>query len=110
MNARITRNHSKPCTWWPPPQSQKAAYASVVHGSRKKPSSGTIQLSNARLSTLLKIHTKNSARRGEISAKSARRQPTAPVSPVGTCKARAGHRECALGCPVVIGRHDPKEL
>ena len=56
------------------PQSQKAAYASVVHGSKKKPSNGSSQLSNARLRTLLKIHSRNSASRGEIRANSAIRQ------------------------------------
>src|SRR3954447_3692187 len=73
--ARITMNHSKPLTRWP--ESHITAYASVVQGSRKKPSSGTTQLSNARLSRSLKIAMKNSASRAEISAKSASRQPIA---------------------------------
>src|SRR3954471_5675312 len=73
MNARITRNHSNP--WTRCPESQSTAYISVVHGSRKNPSSGTTQLSNASLSRSLKIAMKNSARRAEISATSASRQP-----------------------------------
>src|SRR3954471_7347216 len=75
MKARTTMNHSKPLTRWP--ESHITAYASVVQGSRKKPSSGTTQLSNARLSRSLKIAMKNSASRAEISAKSASRQPIA---------------------------------
>ena len=47
MNASTTKNHSKPVTWCPGPQDQNAAYASVVHGSRKNPSRGRIQLLNA---------------------------------------------------------------
>src|SRR5256885_677268 len=58
------------------------AKVSVVHGSRKKPSSGTIQLSNARLSTSLASHRMNRTRRGEISARSASRQPIGAVSEV----------------------------
>src|SRR3954451_20339794 len=73
MKARITMNHSKPLTRWP--ESHITAYASVVQGSRKKPSSGTNQLSNASLSRSLKIAMKNSASRAEISATSASRQP-----------------------------------
>src|SRR6476469_2280285 len=74
--ARITKNHSKPVTWCPEPQSQNATYVSVVHGSRKKPSSGTIQLSKARLRMSSKIHSRNRTNRGEISASSASRQAT----------------------------------
>src|SRR3954467_8642382 len=48
---------------------------SVVHGSRKNPSRGTNQLSNASLSRSLKIAMKNSASRAENSAISASRQP-----------------------------------
>ena len=38
-----------------------------------------IQLSKARLSTSLKIHSRNSTSRGEISARSANRQPKHPM-------------------------------
>jgi hypothetical protein len=65
-------NHSKPYTR--SDELHMTAYASVVHGSRKKPMSGTAQLSNARESRLLKIQMTNSASRGEISAKRATKQ------------------------------------
>ena len=66
-------NHSKPSTVLVP-VSHITAYASVVHGRRKKPSSGRSQLSKALLSMSLNRKTKNSASRGEISASSAIRQ------------------------------------
>src|SRR4051812_2725731 len=72
-NARTTRNHSNPYTRCP--ESHRTAYIRVVHGSRKNPSSGTNQLSNASLSRSLKIAMKNSASRAENSAMSASRQP-----------------------------------
>ena len=40
-----------------------------------------IQLSKARLRTLLKIHSRNRTSRGEISARRARKQPICGVSP-----------------------------
>src|SRR4051812_43398983 len=64
-----------PVTCRPGPQSQKATYATVVHGSRKKPRNGTIQLSNARLRTLLVSHSRMMTSRGEMRARSARKQP-----------------------------------
>src|SRR3954452_7526971 len=73
MKAKTTMNHSKPWTRWP--ESHITAYASVVQGSRKKPSSGTTKLSNASLSRSLKIAMKNSASRAETSATSASRHP-----------------------------------
>src|SRR3954462_10113143 len=90
MKARITMNHSKPLTRWP--ESHITAYASVVHGSRKKPSSGTTQLSNARLSRSLKIAMKNSASRAEISARSASRHPIS-----GRQDLRLLYRELVVG-------------
>src|SRR3979411_176609 len=65
-------NHSKPYTR--SDELHMARYASVVQGSRKKPISGTTQLSNARESTSLNTQMTNSASRGEISASSATRQ------------------------------------
>jgi len=67
-------NHSKPLT---PllPADHITAYARVVQGSRKKPRKGTNQLSKARLNMSLKIHSANSARRGEIRAKRTTKQP-----------------------------------
>ena len=65
-------NHSKPYTR--SDELHMAAYASVVQGSRKKPMSGTAQLSKARESRLLKTQMTNSASRGEISAKRATKQ------------------------------------
>src|SRR6266480_3882979 len=56
-----------------------------------------IQLSKARLRTLLKIHNRNRTRRGEMSARSARKQPTRGVSPFvpdaasAHCKASVTH-------------------
>jgi hypothetical protein len=47
----------------------------VVHGRRKKPRKGTNQLSKARLSRSEKIHSPNSASRGESRAKRTIRQP-----------------------------------
>src|SRR5215218_5659331 len=88
MNASTTRNHSKPRTPWP--ESQNTAYASVVHGSRKKPRSGTIQLSKARLSRSLKIQMAKSARLGEISARSAARQAITATIQRGL-RQRRGH-------------------
>jgi hypothetical protein len=79
-NARTRKNHSNPVTWRPEPQSQNAAYARVVHGRRKKPRSGMIQLSKARLRTSLKIHSRKRTSRGEMSARSASRQPMHRVS------------------------------
>src|SRR4051812_48849228 len=69
------------------------AYASVVHGSRKNPSSGTTQLSNALLSRSLKIAMKNSARRADTSATSASRHPM------------SGREDlCLLGRELVVGQ------
>ena len=62
-------------------QDQNAAYASVVHGSRKNPSSGRTQLLKAWLRTLLKIHSRSRTSRGEISASRASRQGIRQMSP-----------------------------
>src|SRR2546421_11953964 len=59
-----------------------------------------IQLSKARLSVLLKIHRMNSTRRGDMSARSASRQPMRRVLPVWAIESSgpltAGHRPLAL--------------
>src|SRR2546425_1223959 len=59
-----------------------------------------IQLSKARLSALLKIHRMNSTRRGDMSARSASRQPMRRVLPVSAIESSgpltAGHRPLAL--------------
>src|SRR5258705_13681246 len=56
------------------PESHMRTYISVVHGSTKNPSSGTRELSNARLNRLLKSQTKNSASRGDSRAMRTTRQ------------------------------------
>ena len=66
-------NHSKPFTSRVP-VSHITAYASVVHGSRKKPISGSSQLSYALDSMSLKMAMKTSAKRGDSRASSAIRQ------------------------------------
>ncbi len=68
-------NHSKPYTR--SPELHMTAYASVVHGRRKKPMRGTTQLSNARESRSLNSQMTKSASRGEIKAKRATKQAMA---------------------------------
>ena len=72
-------SQSKKLRWCPGAHDQNAAYASVVHGSRKNPSRGRIQLLNARLRRSPKIHSRNRTSRGEIRASRASRQGTARV-------------------------------
>ena len=73
-HASATSAQSNHLRWWPALQSHASTYTRVVQGSKKNPSSGMIQLLKARLRTSPKIHKRNSASRGEMSAKSEIRQ------------------------------------